>query len=144
MPEQESLRVALQLAWQDFFHARTQTWRTLEIEVALTVGLVGADYKFDSVLLAIVLGTLVILAAISGLLITIHHRIGQVTQYRHITNIEDCLELRGVITGVTLPEPFKWFDLIDYKRRYTPVHIMRMHIAIGLFAIIYVVAKCVL
>ena len=48
MPDNETLRRGLELEWQDFIQTRGQTWRTLEIEAALIVGMVGADFKFDN------------------------------------------------------------------------------------------------
>jgi len=145
MPDSKSILKVLELGWQDFFHARTQTWETLKIEAALVVGLIGADFKFDNVWVALLFGGLIVLATFSGILITLHHREGQITQYRHISNAEKALHLSpNIIDGIKLPESIHWIDIINPKAHNTPLFILRMHIAIMLFALIYVGAKLVL
>ena len=44
-PSEETLRVALQLEWQDHIQTRAQTWQSLPIVAALLVGLIGIDWQ---------------------------------------------------------------------------------------------------
>ena len=138
-PDKEVLLKALELEWQDFIQTRRQTWRTLEIEGALIVGLIGADFKFNEPLIAFLIGILVIIATLSGSLITIHHRRGQILKYEHINRLEKALGLQeaGLIDNVHLPEEFKWLHLVNPTKWNTPLFILRMHFAMMIFTIIY-------
>jgi hypothetical protein len=138
-PSEEALRQQLQLEWQDHIQTRTQTWKTLEIEAGLVLALIGIDMKFDLLWVALILGILVILSCISGIAITIHHRNGQATKFTHIGALEAALGLhqRGLINNVHPPARFKWTDIFNPKQVNTPLFILRTHIAILLFALVY-------
>ena len=138
--DKETLRKALELEWNDHIQTRRQTWRTLEIEAILIVGLVGVDFKFDNPLVVVVLGVLVIVSTISGMLITIHHRKGQIQKFRTICKLEETLGLESFIHGEP-PQEFQWLDIINPIKMNTPLFIVRMHIAMMLFTLLYVTAK---
>ncbi|MDO8752485.1 MAG: hypothetical protein Q7J80_01210, partial [Anaerolineales bacterium] len=72
-PDHETLRKALELEWLDHFNMRDQTWRTLQVEASLVVGLIGADFKFEEAWVTLAIGLLISLTTISGFLITVHH-----------------------------------------------------------------------
>jgi len=143
MPTEETLRNQLQLEWQDHIQTRSQTWKSLEIEAALVLGLIGADFKFDRVEIAIILGVLIVLSCISGIGITVHHRRGQIRKFTHIDRIEEILGLhrKGLLDTVHPPAEFRWIDIINPARNNTPLFILRMHFAILLFTVIYVGAR---
>ena len=143
LPTEESLRNQLQLEWQDHIQTRSQTWKTLEIEAALVLGLIGADFKFDNIGVVVILGVLIVISCISGIGITVHHRIGQIRKFTHIDRIEEALGLhqKGLLDGVHPPAKFKWSDIINPTRNNTPLFILRMHFAILLFTLIYVGAR---
>ena len=139
----ESVRKLLEIEWQDHFHMRDQTWRTLQIEAALVLGLVGADLKFASVWVTTIIGFLIILSTLSGFMITLHHRKNQNFKFENIIRFETWLGLiePGLLEGVKPPKPFSWSDLIHPKHMNTSLFIMRMHIAMGLFTAVYVTAR---
>jgi hypothetical protein len=136
-----TLRKILEIEWQDHFQTRRQTWRTLEIEAALIVGLVGADFKFESAKLVLALGLLVVIATVCGILITINHRKGQYLKFKLIMRIERVLGLLGpgVLDSVKAPQKLKWSNLLTHIN--TPKFILVMHIAMMVFTLIYVVAR---
>jgi hypothetical protein len=138
-PSEESLRQQLQLEWQDHAQTRVQTWKTLEIEAGLVLALIGLDIKFNLLWVALGLGVLVILSCISGIAVTIHHRNGQVRKFTHIGRLEKALGLHqpGLLDDVHPPALFKWTDIFNPKRVNTPLFILRTHIAILLFALVY-------
>jgi len=142
-PTEETLRNQLQLEWQDHIQTRSQTWKTLEIEAALVLGLVGADLKFDNVGVAVILSVLLIISCISGIGITVHHRRGQIRKFTHIDRIEEVLGLhqKGLLDAVHPPSEFKWIDILIPWRNNTPLFILRMHIAIMIFTVIYAFAR---
>jgi len=138
-----SVRKVLELEWQDHFHMRDQTWKTLQIEAALVLGLIGADLKFETLWVTGVIGLLIILAAVSGFMITLHHRNSQKLKFENIIRFEEWLGLitPELLEGVKPPKPFARIDLVHPGRMNTPLFIMRMHIVIGVFVLIYVIAR---
>jgi len=93
MASPENIRAAMEDAWRDHHHARDQTWRVLQIEAALGAGLVTVDAQFHSIWATVFAGILVILAALSGMLISWHHRKLERRKFIHIINCEDQLGL---------------------------------------------------
>ena len=142
-PSDEALLRALELSWQDHIQTRSQTWRSLEIEAALVLGLIGADFKFENGWVTIVIGSLVALSTISGILITMHHRTAEIRAFEHIISFEkelglDALHLLGQVRS---PKPLRLLHLINPRKMYTPLFIPRMHITILAFTVIYVLAR---
>jgi hypothetical protein len=144
-PSDESLRVQLRIEWQDHIQTRIQTWKSLEIEALLVIGLVGADIKFDDLAVLLVLGLIIVLASLSGIQITKHHRVGQIRKFTHIDRLEETLGLHrtGLLDNVHPPSKFMWVDVVNPVKVNTPLFILRMHLAILIFTIVYVVARIV-
>jgi len=145
-PNKETLRHQLQLEWQDHIQTRAQTWKTLEIEAALFLGLIGADLKLNNVWLTLVLGLILVIASMSGVIITVHHRRGQVRKFTHIDRLEEALGLHrpGLMDDVKPPAEFRWSEVLNPAKVNTPLFILRMHVAILLFASTYVVMRFIL
>src|SRR5260370_20553650 len=89
IPDKESVRLAMDLAWRDHHHAREQTWKAVQIEAALAAGLIGVDWQIRSVPATIAAGVLVVMSAIFGVLISLHHRKLEVRKFTHIVNCEE-------------------------------------------------------
>ena len=142
-PTDESLRHQLQIEWQDHIQTRQQTWESLKIEAVLVVGLIGADLKFSNIYIVIIIGIILFFSSLSGLAITIHHRKGQIRKFIHIDRIEERLHLHipGLLDDVFPPKPFKWIDIINPCKVNTPLFILRIHIAILLFTVVYIIAR---
>ena len=139
----ETLRKALELEWQDHFDMRDQTWRTLQVEAALVVGLIGADYQFDEIWVTITVGLLILFVTISGMQITLHHRRAQLFKFENIIKLEKELGLfvPRLLGTAKAPRPFVWTDIFHPFRMNTPLFIMRAHLAILVFTIVYVLAR---
>ena len=141
----DSIRLAMDLAWRDHHHMREQTWRALQIEAALAVGLVGVDWQIQNIYVTVAAGVLVVIAAIFGILITLHHRKGEIRKFTHIVNCEEALGLHSkdlLPPGTTnLPRPLRFIDALNPWVQNTSAFILRMHIAILTFAILYVVGR---
>ncbi|MBN1348846.1 hypothetical protein JXJ21_05510 [candidate division KSB1 bacterium] len=146
MASEQTLHQQLQIEWQDHIQTRMQTWKTLEIEAALVLGLIGADLKFDNIFVVIIIGIILILSSISGIAITAHHRKAQIRKFTHIDRIEEKLELHAddLLSNVHVPSEFRWFDVINFKKVNTPLFILRMHFAILSFTAIYILARLAL
>jgi hypothetical protein len=141
----ESIRLAMELAWRDHHHMREQTWRALQIEAALAAGLVGIDWQIQNIYVTIATGILVVLASIYGVLITLHHRKGEIRKFIHIVNCEEALGLHSddLLPPDTtkLPRALRFIDVLNPKVQNTSAFILRMHTAILIFAVLYIVGQ---
>lgn len=132
------------MAWHDHFQTRSQTWKSLEIEALLVVALIGIDWQLANTAATVTAGVIVCLATVFGVLVTLHHRTVERRIFTHVTNIERMLGLlRPEVLSDTLkiPDPITLLDLMRFSRRNTSVFILRMHCALFLFTLIYVLAS---
>lgn len=148
-------------AWQDHHHARDQTWRALQMEAVLGAGLVTVDAQFQNVVATASAGVLLVIAAISGLLISWHHRRLERRKFIHILNCEELLHLHqdSVIPpeaedpkqdprpetvkdgAVSVPRELKLLDVINPCAQNTALFILRMHLAVMAFGILMIVLR---
>jgi hypothetical protein len=142
--DKESIRLALNKAWRDHHHTRDQTWRTLQAEIVLAAGLVAIDFIIGSLIASIIVGVLVILAAIFGMQITIRHRNKvEVIKFQLISKFEHYLKIDRVIgKDFKLPEEISFWDAFKPKKSNTSIFILRVHITIFLFTITYIAFRC--
>jgi hypothetical protein len=142
-PETESIRLAMDEAWRDHQHTRDQTWLALKIELAVAAGVVGANWTANSALLGIASGVLMLITALCGVQITLRHRRVEVTKFNHIMNCEEALGLRDLITDVKRPELISFWDAFKPRKGNTARFILRMHVAILLFSLLFIVWRIV-
>jgi len=160
-PTEESVRTAMDQAWRDHHHARDQTWRALQMEAVLGAGLVTVDVQFHDVVATTCAGILAVLAALSGFLISLHHRKLERRKFIHIINAEEWLGLhrddlipkkathpgddkRSDIVkdaAVSAPERLRIREIVNPFRQNTAVFIMRMHLAIMAFAVLMIALR---
>jgi hypothetical protein len=142
--DKESIRLALDKAWRDHHHTRDQTWRTLQAEIVLVAWLVAIDFIIGSLIASIIVGVLVILAAIFGMQITIRHRNKvEVIKFQLISKFEHYLKIDRVIgKDFKLPEEISFWDAFKPKKSNTSIFILRVHIIIFLFTITYIAFRC--
>lgn len=129
----ETLRKLLEIQWQDHFQTRSQTWKALEITSVLAVALVGFDWRVDNRIATICGGVLLFLVAQFGVLITLKHRLVEITKFRKISELER--ELGVADENLKLPQPINWWSIFQFSRSNTPLFILRMHFVIQIFAI---------
>ncbi len=141
----ESIRLAMDLAWRDHHHMREQTWRALQMEAVLVAGLVGIDWRIQNIYATIAAGLLVLAVAPFGIQITLRHRQGEIRKFTHIINCEEALGLHRddllPPKTISLPKPVRFIDAFRPSVSNTSVFILRMHIAIILFSVLYVVGR---
>mgnify|MGYP006293646525 CR=1 FL=1 len=142
-PTEKTLQTQLRLEWQGHEQTRAQIWKTPGIQALLIVGLDGGDIKFANIWVVVVLGTVMLISGIAGILITRHHGIGQIRKFRHILRIDEQLGLHkpGLLDDVGLPTEFRWFHIIEPWQTNTPLFILRMHVAITVFVVIYIIVR---
>ena len=144
-PSEETLRHQLEVQWQDHFQTRNQTWRTLQIEAAMFLAIIGADFKLSNPWLLIPLGSVLLISVIFGISITIHHRKVQIQKFKFIYMLEEKLLLHspGYMEGAFKPEEFNWKDIFDFKKIATPTFILIMHLLLLVFAMFYIILRIV-
>ena len=141
----ESIRLAMDLAWRDHHHMREQTWRAPQVEAALAAGLVGIDWQIQNIYVTVATGILVILASIYGVLITLHHRKGEIRKFTHIVNCEEALGLHSgdLLPPDTtkIPRALRFVDVLNPRVQNTSAFILRIHTAVLFFAVLYVAGR---
>ena len=142
-PDKESIRLAMDQAWRDHHHARNQTWKAVQIEVLLAAGIVGVDFQLENFGATLAAGILVIIASMFGVMISLHHRKLEIRKFTHIMNCEEALGLHqhSIIDNVSLPSPITFWDVFRFWRMNTALFILRMHVAIMVFAVVFIVAR---
>jgi hypothetical protein len=145
-PEPESIRMAMDQAWRDHHHARNQTWRAVQIEAVLAAGLVGIDFQLGNAGATLAAGILVMIASLFGIMISLHHRRLERRKFMHILNCEEALGLHqdNLISDVSLPSEIHIWDVFLFWKMNTALFILRMHVAIMAFAIVFVVARFII
>jgi hypothetical protein len=137
-----SVEKGLEMAWQDHHHARNQTWEALKLEALLAIALIGVDVsKAFSPSIPAIGSILLFLLAVSGMMITLHHRELERRKFRHIMHCEDALGLRKYIDQVNLPSPNYIWDTFLFWKSNTILFIMRMHFAILVLSLVFLLSR---
>ena len=141
-----SYRLLMEMSWKDHLHTRTQTWKSLQIESFLAAGLLGVDLsmKDEQHLATILIGILVMFASYFGAKISIHHRYVMIKNFDHIKKCEEKLGLTNTIVLESHePTEIKLWHAFDPRENNTAVYILRMHIALIIFAIVFVILRSI-
>jgi len=142
-PSEAVLLKCMEMEWLDHFQTRNQTWKSLEIEAVLAIGLIGIDWQLDNIFATSMVGVLLIISAFFGLMITVRHRNNvEVMKFIHIIDIEKRLGMLepDLFGDVKKPKPFMWPEFFSLKSN-TSLFIIRMHLALVAFGIIYVIFR---
>lgn len=157
-PSEDSVRSAMEWAWRDHHHARDQTWKALQMEAVLGAGLITVDARYGSPWATLGTAALVILTAAFGLMISWHHRKLERRKIIHVYNCERHLGLHAdhlipALDGrtdlspevrdaaVEVPRAVSFWQIFDVRKTNTALFIMRMHVAIMVFAAIVAAAR---
>ena len=144
-PDNESVRLAMDLAWRDHHHAREQTWKALQTEVALAAGLIGINWQIQNIYATVLTGVIVLIVSFFGILISLHHRKLEIRKFTHIINCEEALGLHrdDLLPKATiqLPSPLRVSDIFRPSVRNTAAFILRMHFAIAIFTVVFVITR---
>jgi hypothetical protein len=134
----------LELEWNDHFQTRAQTWRTLQIEAVIAAGLIGIDVRLESATATVGAAVLLVIATTFGALITLRHREVEQVKFKHIIEIERRLGLVGegaVLEGVRVPSPIRLVDAAQPRKSNTALFILRMHLTLMAFGILYAASR---
>lgn len=65
----------MEIQWNDHFHMRDQTWKTLQYTIAIFLGVVGLQFKEGIDQNVLMTGKLALLAtSVLGFVVALHHR----------------------------------------------------------------------
>ena len=140
--EGESIRMAMNQAWQDHHHTRDQTWKALQAELLICAGVIGINWQIQSFWITVSSGILLFIVTLCGIQITLRHRNKvELRKFDHIMNCEEALGLHrhDLISNVKRPEPISFWDAFRPEKANTALFILRMHIAIWVFSILFIV-----
>jgi hypothetical protein len=145
---EDSIRLALRLAWKDHHHVRDQAWKALFAQIALTALLVAADFFLRSCAATFLIGFVAVLAAISGMLFLLHHRRIEARKFSHIYNCEEALGLHRddllPVASCAPPAALSWKDLFRPSLNNSVIFLLRLELLLGVFAVVYVLGRLAL
>ena len=139
--ESESVRAALDHAWRDH-HCRDQTWKALQMELVLIAAVIAISYQTENVPIMLISSALSIILSICGIQITKRHRNNvECLKFEHIRNCGEALGImrQDLINGTGVPSPINIMDAFNPKKANTALFILRMHVGIGIFSLVYFV-----
>jgi len=147
-PSEESLQKMLEIQWQDHFQTRTQIWKALEITALIAIALVGLDWQVSNPIVTVGVAILLLVIAQFGIQITLKHRQVERTKFLIIAGLENELGLgrleskfAEVNVHLAPPQPLSWWSIFQIRKSNNPLFIMRMHFAIQLFALSYLILR---
>ncbi len=84
----------MEIQWNDHFHMRDQTWKTLQYTIAIFLGVVGLQFKEGIDPNILLIGKLALLAtSVLGFAVALHHRNRQKLKFELIVFYEEKLGL---------------------------------------------------
>ena len=135
--ETESLRLAMNEAWEDHHHTRDQTWKALQAEIVIFAGIIGINWQVQNTCFIVLSCILLFIVSLCGIQITLRHRNKvEIRKFGHILRCEEKLGLhqKGIIDDVELPKSISFWDAFRPNEGNTSLFILRMHIAILLIS----------
>ncbi len=138
VPDDESILAAMDQAWRDHHHARDQTWKALQMVAVLAAGVVGIDAELGKPHATLAAAILTVVGAAFGMAISLRHRNNvEVLKFTQITECQKALHLDQLIGDVSIPRPVRIWDVLLFWKNNTSLFILRLHIVIALFAMIF-------
>lgn len=138
----ESVRLALDQAWKDHHHCRDQTWKALQMELVIIAALIAINFQIPNMSVILITAALAVILSVCGVQITIRHRNNvECLKFVHIKNCSEALGLmhNELICDTGLPNKINIFDAFNPTKANTSLFILRMHLAILVFSLIYFV-----
>ena len=128
----------LELQWNDHFHMRDQTWKTLTNAALLFVGVIGLEIKNLGNLVMIPAYFVLLLTAIFGWTVATHHRVRQKQKFAFIKIYEEKLGIFELKRKILEDADAKG-GVAD--KIFTAGSIEMMHIGIGIVAFILLIRR---
>jgi len=90
----------LEIQWQDHFHMRDQTWKTLQYSILFFLGVVGLEFKVVDKIFLVPVYIAVFIVSLLGVYVALHHRKRQKEKFKMITILEKKLETYELIEDI--------------------------------------------
>jgi hypothetical protein len=138
-PDPDSLRSAIDKAWWDIHHSRDQTWKGLQIVVAMAAGMIAVDWQLAQEQATIASGALVVVSSVFGIAIAYRHRKRvEEPQFQVILAAEKALGVQYLYRGMQEPREMSWWEIPLPTRNSVSLFIIRMQLILAAFACVYV------
>ena len=107
------------------------------------MAVIAADIRLNNPWILIPLGGVMIIAAIFGIAVTIHHRKVQIQKFKFIFRLEEYLGLHrpSLMDGVAEPTEFRWRYIFNFKKIANQTFILVMHFLLLIFTILYIILR---
>jgi len=135
----------LELQWQDHFHMRDQTWKTLSTVALLFLGIVGLEFKDAGHFVMFPAYIVLILSTGFGWAIAAHHRDRQQQKFACIEMYEKKLGLYALKKSIIKPPETQKSNLKKtlIGKLFTARFIEVMHACIGSIALVLLLKRSV-
>jgi len=133
----------LELQWQDHFHMRDQTWKTITNSSLILVALVGMEIKNIDPFIMILTSLALLLSSVFGFAVAVHHRLRQNEKFDYINKYEKLLKLqdpdiKGNIMNKYKLMEFTWYDPRRIANKINTVDFIKyLHLIIILVSILF-------
>ena len=138
--DKEVLLKFYDMEWRDHFQTRRQTWKTLEIDALLVVGLLGINWQLGNFIATGIVSLLLVMTAFFGARITIYHREVEIDKLSNIKEIETKLGAAQMgLVGIgkeRIPSPIIWYKVF-HRKPSTLMFILVTHYMVIFFGITY-------
>ena len=123
----------MEIQWNDHFHMRDQTWKTLQYTIAIFLGVVGLQFKegIDPNILLIAKSALLV-TSLLGLIIALHHRIRQRLKFDLINFYEEKLGLKPDIDPILQRYESGFFNIVNTSTFICVGHIAMVCVAFSM------------
>lgn len=123
----------MEIQWNDHFHMRDQTWKTLQYSIVVFLGVVGLQYKegIDTHILLIAKFALLAVSVL-GFLVALHHRNRQNLKFELIKLYEKKLELMPLIKPILKEHESGFINSVNTSTFICGGHVAMVCIAISM------------
>lgn len=127
----------MEIQWNDHFHMRNQTWKTLQFALLVFLGVIALEFKSGIQGWIINIGYFaVVLTSLLGLFVTLHHRDGQKMKFELIKMYEKKLGLWTYVGPIV-----EKYDKRCLSKMETSIYILIAHSILILLAAAILIFK---
>jgi hypothetical protein len=149
-PDNDTLRMGMEIAWREHQHVRDQTWKSVQLVALVAVGLVTADAHLQtkaatltqSTVSTVVTGLLVVSLGYFGARLGVHHRNYQIEKFDEIRQCEHRLGLFGTVVPTATRRPTSLTIGSAFSRnKNTGAFLLRIQVALMFFGALYTILR---
>ena len=131
---EDSIRLALKLAWQDHQHVRNQAFKALFARIILALAVIAVACLFSFRVLPIAFSAIFLISALPMIMYFMHHRTIERRKFQQIYNCEEVLGLhRSELfpkAECAAPQSFSLFDVFNFRCNNSVVFLIRFELVL--------------